>query len=108
MNAHHAADELVFLALGGAGEIGMNLNLYGYGPAAKRKWLMIDLGITFSDDSTPGVDIIMPDPAFIEEHRKDLLALVVTHGHEDHIGAVPHLWRRLRDRLFDRSAGPAG
>jgi ribonuclease J len=100
MNAHHAADELVFLALGGAGEIGMNLNLYGYGPAAKRKWLMIDLGITFSDDSTPGVDIIMPDPAFIEEHRKDLLALVVTHGHEDHIGAVPHLWRRLRCPVY--------
>jgi len=100
MNAPMAADELVFLPLGGAGEIGMNLNLYGYGPADHRKWLMVDLGITFTDDSTPGVDIVLPDPAFIEERTKDLLALVVTHGHEDHIGAVPYLWPRLRCPIY--------
>ncbi len=84
-------DELLFLPLGGAGEIGMNMNLYGYG----GKWLMVDLGITFAEDGQPGIDILTPDPAFIEERRDDLLALVITHAHEDHLGAVPYLWRRL-------------
>ena len=93
-------DELVFLPLGGTGEIGMNLNLFGYGPAKKRKWLMVDLGVTFSDGRTPGVDVIMPDPAFIEEHVDDLLAIVLTHGHEDHIGAVAHLWPRLKCPVY--------
>jgi len=83
--------ELLFLPLGGAGEIGMNLNLYGYG----GKWLMVDLGITFADDRLPGVDVILPDPAFIAERRDDLLAIVLTHAHEDHLGAVPYLWSRL-------------
>ena len=85
-------EELLFLPLGGADEIGMNLNLYHYG----GKWLMVDLGITFGDETTPGIDVIMPDPSFIEERRRDLLGLVVTHGHEDHIGAIPYLWERLR------------
>ncbi len=89
-------EDLLFLPLGGADEIGMNLNLYHYG----GKWLMVDLGITFGDDSTPGVDVIMPDPAFIERHRGDLAGLILTHGHEDHIGAVPYLWERLRCRIF--------
>ncbi|WP_264585335.1 ribonuclease J [Sphingobium sp. B7D2B] len=80
-------DELLFLALGGSGEIGMNLNLYG----CRGKWLMVDLGVTFSDPSFPGIDLIMPDTAFIEERQKDLLGIVLTHGHEDHIGAVPYL-----------------
>jgi len=87
--------ELLFLPLGGAGEIGMNLNLYGYGIAGSESWIMIDLGITFSDDSLPGIDVILPDPAFIEGRRNNLLGLVLTHAHEDHIGAVQYLWRRL-------------
>ncbi len=88
-------DELVFLPLGGCGEIGMNLNLFGYGPSGKHKWIMADLGVTFGDERTPGIDLIMPDPSFIEKRKKDLLGIVLTHGHEDHIGAVPQLWSRL-------------
>jgi ribonuclease J len=85
------ADELLFLPLGGAGEIGMNLNLYGHA----GKWLMVDLGVTFGDEATPGIEVIMPDPRFIEERRGDLAGLVLTHAHEDHLGAVPYLWDRL-------------
>lgn len=95
-----SSDELVFLPLGGAGEIGMNLNLYGYGPEKKRQWIMVDLGVTFGDDRTPGVDLIMPDPEYIVERRDDLLGLVLTHAHEDHIGAVAHLWPRLRCPVY--------
>ncbi|MBV8191041.1 MAG: ribonuclease J [Alphaproteobacteria bacterium] len=91
-----AADELLFLALGGAGEIGMNLNLYGHA----GKWLMIDLGIGFADDSMPGIEVVMPDPAFIEERRDDLLGIVLTHAHEDHLGAVADLWPRLRAPVY--------
>ncbi|MDZ7627240.1 MAG: ribonuclease J [Parvularculaceae bacterium] len=83
-----AKDELVFLPLGGSGEIGMNMNLYGFGPPRARKWIMIDCGVTFGDLSTPGVELICPDPTFILEERDNLLALILTHGHEDHIGAV--------------------
>jgi ribonuclease J len=89
-------DELLFLALGGAGEIGMNLNLYGHA----GKWLMIDLGIGFADDTMPGVEVVMPDPAFIEERRADLLGIVLTHAHEDHLGAVPDLWPRLKAPVY--------
>ncbi len=88
--------ELWFLPLGGAGEIGMNLNLYGHA----GKWLMVDLGVTFGDGSTPGIDIIMPDPAFITERAGDLVGIVLTHAHEDHIGAVPYLWSRLKCPLY--------
>ena len=91
------APELAFVALGGAGEIGMNLNLYGYGPAPDgHQWLMVDLGVTFGGDGIPGIDVIMPDPSFIVERRGRLLGLVLTHAHEDHLGAVAHLWNRLR------------
>ena len=83
-----AKDELVFLPLGGSGEIGMNMNLYGFGPPNRRKWIMIDCGVMFGDLSTPGVEIICADPTFILEERDNLLALILTHGHEDHIGAV--------------------
>ena len=89
-------NELVFLPLGGSGEIGMNLNLYGFGPAHKRKWIIVDLGVTFGGPDTPGVDIIMPDTAFIEERRDDLLGIVLTHAHEDHMGALARLWPRLK------------
>ncbi|MDE0992761.1 MAG: ribonuclease J [Rhodospirillales bacterium] len=92
--------DLVFVPLGGAGEIGMNLNLYGYGTKDVQSWVMVDLGVTFNDGTHPGVDIIMPDPTFIEERSDDLLALVLTHAHEDHLGAVPHLWRRLRCPIY--------
>ena len=80
-------DELLFLALGGSGEIGMNVNLYG----CRGKWLMADLGVSFADANYPGIDVVLPDLAFIEERAEDLLGLVVTHGHEDHIGAIPYL-----------------
>ncbi len=95
-----ADDELVFLPLGGSNEIGMNFNLYGYGPAWRRQWIIVDLGVTFGDQTTPGVDIILPDPTFIEEHAGDILGIVVTHAHEDHIGAVAWLWPRLKAPIF--------
>ena len=89
-------DELVFLALGGLGEIGMNAYLYGIGPPDARKWLMVDLGITFPEgEDDPGIDVIFPDLRFIEEERGALAGLVITHAHEDHIGAVIELWPRL-------------
>ena len=88
--------ELLFVPLGGVGEIGMNLNLYGYGPREDHQWLMIDLGVAFGDPTMPGIDVVMADPSFIEERRDNLLGLVLTHAHEDHLGAVHHLWERLR------------
>src|SRR3954470_4288584 len=89
-------NELLFLALGGSGEIGMNVNLYG----CEGKWVMVDLGLTFADPNYPGVELILPDLAFIEEHRKDLLGIVLTHGHEDHIGAIPYLAQDLGVPLY--------
>ena len=88
--------DLVFVPLGGVGEIGMNLSLYGYG----GRWLMVDCGVTFADDSMPGLDVIMADPTFIEERRGQLAGLVATHAHEDHIGAIPHLWRRFGGPIY--------
>jgi ribonuclease J len=93
-------DALYFVPLGGSGEIGMNLNLYGYGPEEDRKWLIVDFGVTFGDLSTPGIDVILPDPKFIEERSEDLLGIVLTHGHEDHMGAVAHMWERLRCPIY--------
>ncbi|MEA3039879.1 MAG: ribonuclease [Sphingomonadales bacterium] len=89
-------NELLFLALGGSGEIGMNVNLYG----CQGKWIMVDLGMTFADPAYPGIDLVLPDLAFIEERRKDLLAVVLTHGHEDHIGAIPYLAQDLGVPLY--------
>jgi ribonuclease J len=83
---------LYFVALGGADEIGMNLGLYGYA----GQWLIVDCGVTFGDDSQPGLDVVMPDPGFIAERRDHLLGIVATHAHEDHIGAIPYLWPQLR------------
>ena len=93
--------ELVMLALGGLGEIGMNAYLYGVGPPDAREWLMVDLGITFPEgDWDPGVDVILPDLAFIEAERASLKGIVITHAHEDHIGAVIELWDRLRVPVY--------
>ena len=96
----HADDELVFLPLGGSNEIGMNFNLYGFGPPDDRKWIVVDLGITFGDQTTPGVEVILPDPTFIESFREDIIGIVLTHAHEDHIGAVPWLWPRLKAPVY--------
>jgi ribonuclease J len=93
-------DEFLFLPLGGSGEIGMNLNLFGYGKPHSRKWVIVDIGVTFGNAETPGVDIIMPDTAYIEEHRDDLLGIVLTHAHEDHMGALARLWPRLRCPVY--------
>ena len=87
--------ELVFAPLGGLGEIGMNCALYGYGPANARQWLMVDLGVAFAGEDLPGVDLIMPDLSFIEKAKKNLVGIVITHAHEDHIGALAELWPDL-------------
>ena len=97
----NSRSELVFLPLGGAGEIGMNLNCYGYGPPDDRAWIVVDCGVLFGrETSTPGVDLMMPDIRFLENVRQDLLGIVLTHGHEDHIGAVAHLWPKLRCPVY--------
>ncbi|RZA16020.1 MAG: ribonuclease J, partial [Proteobacteria bacterium] len=88
--------ELLFVALGGSGEIGMNVNLYG----CDGKWLMVDCGITFGDSNYPGIDIILPDLQFIEDRLDDLLGIVLTHGHEDHIGALPYFAADLGVPLY--------
>ena len=85
-------DELVFVPLGGVGEIGMNMAAYGFGPEHNRKWIVVDCGVTFGGPSQPGIELILPDPAFLEERADDVLALVLTHSHEDHYGAVLDLW----------------
>jgi ribonuclease J len=87
--------ELVFAPLGGLGEIGMNCALYGYGPAGARQWLMVDLGVAFAGEDMPGVDLVMPDLGFIEKAKKNLVGVVITHAHEDHIGALAELWPDL-------------
>ena len=93
-------DELVFLPLGGSNEIGMNFNCYGYGPPDDRKWIIVDVGVTFGDQTTPGVEIIMPDPTYIEALADDILGIVLTHAHEDHIGAMGWLWPRLKAPIY--------
>ncbi|MCE2889797.1 MAG: ribonuclease J [Hyphomonadaceae bacterium] len=110
-------DELVFLPLGGSNEIGMNLNAYGFGPEGDKKWIVVDVGVTFAgEEGIPGVDLILPDPEFLETNKDDILAIVLTHAHEDHIGAMGWLWPRfpapvyatpftahlLRDKLRER------
>jgi ribonuclease J len=88
-------EELVFAPLGGLGEIGMNAALYGFGAPGKRKYILVDCGVAFAHTDMPGVDLILPDPVFIEKNRKDLLGIVITHAHEDHVGAIAALWPRL-------------
>ena len=90
------APELVFVPLGGVGEIGMNFALYGYGPAHAREWIVIDVGVTFPDATLPGVDLVLPDTRFIEENIDRLHGIVITHAHEDHYGALLDIWPKLK------------
>jgi ribonuclease J len=94
------AEELVFAPLGGAGEIGMNLSLYGLGSQRKKAWLAVDLGVAFAGEELPGIEVIMPDIRFLGEERRNLVGLVITHAHEDHYGALIDLWPRLKVPLF--------
>ena len=93
-------EELLFCPLGGSGEIGANMNLYAYGKENNHKWIIVDMGVSFADDSIPGVDLIMPDPGFIIDKKDDLLGIVLTHAHEDHIGAVAHIWPKLKCKIY--------
>jgi ribonuclease J len=93
-------DELVFAPLGGVGEIGMNLAIYGLGDERRRQWIAVDLGVSFAGEDLPGIDLILPDIRFLVEERRNLLGLVLTHGHEDHFGALIDLWPRLKVPVY--------
>lgn len=95
-----AKNELIFLPLGGCGEIGMNLNLYGFGPKSNRKWIIVDIGVTFGSIDTPGVEIIMPNIDFILSIKSNLLGIILTHAHEDHMGALARLWPQLQCPVY--------
>jgi ribonuclease J len=87
--------EFVFIPFGGLGEIGMNAGAYGFGPPGQRQWLLVDCGVSFTGDEAPGIDLILPDLYFLEKERRNLVGIVITHAHEDHIGALAALWPRL-------------
>jgi len=93
-------EEFIFCPLGGSGEIGMNMNLFAYGNTGNKKWLMVDVGVTFADDTVPGIDLIYPDPGFIIDKKDDLVGIVLTHAHEDHIGAIVHVWPKLLCNIY--------
>ena len=93
-------NEVLFCPLGGSGEIGANMNLYGFGQTNNHKWLIVDCGITFAEDNIPGVDIIIPDPEFIYQNKSNCLGIVITHGHEDHIGALTYIWPNLKTNIY--------
>jgi len=94
-------NRLVFLPLGGTGEIGMNMNLYGYGKEIdEMKWIVVDVGITFADETIPGIDVIMPDHSFIKERSENLLGIIITHAHEDHVGGLAYLWPDLECPIY--------
>ena len=93
-------EEFIFCPLGGSGEIGMNMNLFAYGNPENRKWIIVDIGVTFADDTIPGIDLIYPDPGFIVDKKNDLIGLVLTHAHEDHIGAIAHIWPKLLCNIY--------
>ena len=92
--------ELLFCPLGGSGEIGMNMNLYSYGNETERKWIIVDTGVTFADDTFPGIDLIYPDVGFISDKKDDVLGIVLTHAHEDHIGAITYIWPKLKCKIY--------
>src|ERR1700683_2158480 len=101
MHAPGSRDELVFLPLGGSGEIVMNFNTYGYGPPSRRKWIVLDCGVLFGrETSAPGVDLIMPDIRYLAERAEDVLAIVATPAHEDHFGAIALLWPMLKCPIY--------
>ncbi len=93
-------EKLIFCPLGGSGEIGGNMNLYAYGKEDDQKWIIVDMGVSFADDSVPGIDLIMPDAGFIIDKKDDLLGIILTHAHEDHIGAVAHIWPNLKCKIY--------
>ena len=93
-------EELLFCPLGGSGQIGGNMNLYAYGKEENQKWIIVDTGVSFADDSVPGIDLIYPDPGFIIDKKDDLLGIVLTHAHEDHIGAISHIWPDLKCNIY--------
>lgn len=96
-------ERLIYLPLGGAGEIGMNAYVYGYGAPGKERLIVVDLGVTFPDmDTSPGVELILPDIAWLEARRSQIDAIFITHAHEDHVGAVGHYWERLRAPIYAR------
>ncbi|HKK36883.1 MAG TPA: ribonuclease J [Paracoccaceae bacterium] len=95
--------DLVFVPLGGAGQIGMNMYLYGHGRGAKRRWIMVDCGVSFGDmETSPGIELVMPDPSFIAARKEQLVGIFLTHAHEDHIGALGRLWPRLQAPVYAR------
>ena len=97
----NGSDELVFLPLGGVGEIGMNAALYGFGPEKRRKWILVDCGMGFAgEEGMPGIDLMYPDLSFIADRKQDLLAILITHAHEDHIGALVEMWPKLRAPVY--------
>ena len=93
-------DEILYCPLGGAGEIGMNMNLFGYGQEDDHKWIMVDVGVTFADDTIPGVDLIYPDPGYAEDKKDNFLGIILTHAHEDHIGAITHVWPKFKCKIY--------
>jgi ribonuclease J len=95
-----SSSELVFVALGGLGEIGMNAALYGIGTGAKRKWLLVDVGVSFAGEDVPGVDLILPDISFIVAEKRNLAGIIITHAHEDHFGALADLWPQLGANVY--------
>ncbi|RCS21975.1 ribonuclease J [Phyllobacterium salinisoli] len=97
---HSKSAEFVFLPLGGVGEIGMNLALYGYGPADNREWIVVDMGVSFAGPELPGVDLVLPDIRFLEAERRNLKGIIITHAHEDHYGALLDLWPRLKVPVY--------
>ena len=93
-------NELLFCPLGGSGEIGMNMNLFSYGNTDDKKWIIVDVGVTFADDTVPGIDLIYPDPGFILDKKNDILGIVLTHAHEDHIGAIAYIWPKIKCNIY--------